>query len=56
MKTETEIIKTTLRLPKQLWRQAQHRAIDEERDCQALVADALSRYLKTPPAKKDGAR
>jgi hypothetical protein len=37
--------KVTLNLPKSLVKQAKHRAVDEERDLQDLVADALRAYL-----------
>ena len=40
--------KCTLRLPRAIWREARIRALDEDRDFQALVADALRLYLKTP--------
>jgi hypothetical protein len=48
-KTEsTEMVKTTTRLPKALWREAHIRALDEDRDFQDIVAIALDAYLKTP--------
>ena len=43
--------KTTIRLPEDVWRAARIRALDENRDFQDLVADALQRYLKKPTLK-----
>lgn len=40
--------KTTVKLPQHLWRAAQIRAIDEDRDFQDVVAAALELYLKKP--------
>lgn len=37
--------KVTLRLPDALVQQAKHRAVDERRDLQDIVADALRAYL-----------
>lgn len=45
-KAETKIVAT--RLPVKLWRDIQHRALDEGRPVQELVADALRAYLKGP--------
>jgi hypothetical protein len=42
-----EMVKTTARLPKALWREAHIRALDEGRDFQDIVASALAAYLKT---------
>lgn len=54
MKTTDEMVKTTIRLPRSVWRGAQHRAIDEGRNVQNVVADALTAYLKTPLRKEGG--
>lgn len=43
----TEMTKTTLRVPKQLLDACKHRAIDEGRNLQEVVADALEAYLRT---------
>ncbi|MBT5260290.1 MAG: CopG family transcriptional regulator [Nitrospina sp.] len=43
----TEMTKTTLRVPKQLLDACKHRAIDEGRNLQEIVADALEAYMKT---------
>jgi hypothetical protein len=55
MKTTDEMVKTTIRLPKSVWRATQHRAIDEGRNVQDIVASALTLYLKTS-AKREGSR
>jgi len=56
MKTKdpTETVKCTVKLPADLWRAARHRALDERRDFQDVVADALELYLKRP--QKGGAK
>ena len=41
-------IKTTVRLPKRIWRDARVRALDQGIDLQDLVAAALVAYLKSP--------
>jgi metal-responsive CopG/Arc/MetJ family transcriptional regulator len=42
-----EVVKVVaVRLPVGLWREVQHRAVDEDRSAQELVADALRDYLK----------
>jgi hypothetical protein len=46
--SSTEMVKTSTRLPKALWREAHIRALDEGRDFQEIVASALDAYLKTP--------
>jgi predicted DNA binding CopG/RHH family protein len=42
-----EMTKTTLRIPKQLLDACKHRAIDEGRNLQEIVADALEAHMKT---------
>lgn len=49
MKGEVEMVKTSLKLPVAIWRAARVRALDERREFQAVVADALTLYLKRPP-------
>ena len=39
-------VKTSVRLPRQLWRAAHIRALDEGTDLQVIVARALEAYLK----------
>lgn len=41
-----DLVKTTLRLPRKLWREARIRALDEGTDFQDLVTRALKSYLK----------
>ncbi|MFI5396596.1 MAG: hypothetical protein ACHQ9S_13765 [Candidatus Binatia bacterium] len=50
MKTKepVETIKCTVKLNAELWRAARHRALDERRDFQDVVASALTLYLKQP--------
>ena len=43
----SDLVKTSLRLPRELWNRTRHQAIDEDRDIQEIVADALAQYLKT---------
>ncbi len=52
---EAETVKTSVRLPKALWREARLAAIQEDMDLQDLVAAALVAYLKTPAKRgRDG--
>lgn len=45
-----EIVKTTVELPKKLWKAAKKRAIDEG-DLKTVVINALEAYLKTGGSK-----
>ena len=56
MKTKEPIekVKVTMKLPADVWRAGRIRALDERRDFQDLVADALAYYLKQRPARKGG--
>lgn len=38
-------VKATVKLPEEVWRRARIRAIEERRDFQDLVAEALEEYL-----------
>jgi hypothetical protein len=49
MKTDTTKIKTTLRMYRWLWKEVQHRAIEEETTAEAIVVRALLDYLKINP-------
>lgn len=51
-KPVTAMTKTTLRLPADVWRDAKIRALDEHRDFQDVVADALRVYLARPIKKE----
>lgn len=55
MKTKKpEMVKTTLRVPKQIFQAAKVRAIHEERNLQEILSDALEAYLKTKIKKTKG--
>jgi len=43
---KTEVIKTTIRCPKQLWQRVQHLAIDLGVSAESIVVKALGEYLK----------
>ena len=47
-----ERMKTTMILPKELWRRAKIRAMDEGTDLSGVVIVALEAYLKTKPGKE----
>jgi hypothetical protein len=49
-----ETVKTSVKLPKALWREASVRAIDEGRDLQDVVAAALELYLKGTKRQAQG--
>lgn len=48
MKKAGDTIKTSVTLPRALWKAAHLRAMDEGRDLQNVIADALRAYLKQP--------
>ena len=50
-KAEVEYVKTSLKLPRKLWRAAHIRALDEGTELQIIVARALEAYLKKGGAK-----
>ena len=45
--TSSALKKTTIALPKDLHTQLLHAKVDEDRDIQEIVADALRSYFKT---------
>jgi hypothetical protein len=49
--TEPKLMKTSMRLPVDLWTETRIRAIKEGRDAQDLVAEALAAYLKKGGSK-----
>ncbi len=49
---KVEVVKCSLKLPRPIWRESKIRALDEDRDWQALVADALKLYLEKVPLKR----
>jgi hypothetical protein len=48
---EPKLMKTSMRLPVDLWTDTRIRAIKEGRDAQDLVAEALAAYLKKGGSK-----
>jgi predicted HicB family RNase H-like nuclease len=55
-KENERMIKTTLRLSQDLWRQARVRALDERVSFQGIVERALTQYLKGGPKTRGGPR
>jgi len=51
-KGQPEYVKTSLKIPMPLWREAHIRAMDERSDLAGIIAKALEAYL----GKKGGAR
>jgi len=51
-KSPSEMVKTSVALPRDLWKAAHVRALDEGRDLQNVIAAALELYLKTPKGKE----
>jgi hypothetical protein len=49
--TKPKLMKTSMRLPVDLWTETRIRAIREGRDAQDLVAEALAAYLKKGGSK-----
>ena len=45
-------VKTSIEIPEEIWRAAKIRAMDEKKNFQDVVAEALREYLKKP--KKGG--
>ena len=41
-----ETIKTSVKLPRKLWKRARMRAVEEELDLQDIIAMALEAYLR----------
>ena len=48
---EVDMQKTTLRLPKELWKAAKIHAIEVGRDYQDIIAEALGEFLKRKKRK-----
>jgi hypothetical protein len=46
--TAGELVKTTMRLPRDLWHAGRVRALEDRMDFQELVALALAAYLQKP--------
>jgi hypothetical protein len=45
MGKKDQIVRTTIRMPQELWDMARHRAIDENLSLQDLVRIALEKYV-----------
>ena len=43
-------------MPREVWRAARIRALDEDRDLQDVIVSALELYLKTPTERQQGKR
>ncbi len=52
----TDIVKTTMALPRDLWKRARVRAIDEDRDLQDVVVSAVEEYLRKPLRRQGDTR
>ena len=46
------IVKTSVGFPESLWKEGRKRAIDEDRDFQDIVRDALREYLRKKGGKQ----
>jgi hypothetical protein len=46
MAKQADRVKTSIALPRKLWREAHIRALDEGLELQELIAKALAAYLK----------
>ena len=53
-KLKTEAVKTSVELPRELWKAAHVRALDEHSDLRGVITAALELYLKTAKAKAQG--
>ncbi len=51
-----DTVKTSVALPRELWKAAHVRALDEDLDLQDVIAAALAAYLRTPKAQPGGRR
>jgi hypothetical protein len=47
-----DTVKTTIRVRRDLWNAVLHRSIDENRNLQAIVEQAIEQYLKKTGSKK----
>ena len=57
-KEGAEMFTTTIALPKELYRDLQHLALDEDVAVRSLIEQAIKQYLKSAPSrhKKGGAK
>jgi hypothetical protein len=47
------VVRTSLVLPRELWKAAHVRALDEHSDLRSVIVAALELYLKTAKAKEE---
>jgi post-segregation antitoxin (ccd killing protein) len=50
--TKAERLKTTVVLPRDLWKRARIKAVEEETDLSTLIAKAIEAYLTSKPRKE----
>ena len=50
-KAKVERLKTTVVLPRDLWKRARIEAVEEETDLSTLIAKTIEAYLKSKPRK-----
>ena len=51
-KPDPDVVKTTIRVRRDLWNAVMHRSIDENRSLQAILELALEQYLKRGEGRK----
>ncbi len=49
----TEYVTTNIRLPKELYRQAKRRALEEEKSLAEVIRESVVQYLVTPKAEAE---
>lgn len=49
----SETVKTTMVLPKDLWKAAKIRAVEEDADLNGVVIAALAAYVKVRPRRRE---
>jgi len=49
----SETVKTTMVLPKGLWKAAKIRAVEEDADLNGVVIAALAAYVKVKPKRRE---
>ena len=49
----SETVKTTMVLPKDLWKAAKIRAVEEDADLNGVVIAALAAYVKVKPKRRE---
>jgi hypothetical protein len=51
-KSKPDVVRTTIRVRRDLWNAVMHRSIDEDRSLQAILELALEQYLKRGEGRK----